>query len=362
MGIDVGTAFTAAAVGRAGTLQMVRLGTNAPLLASLVGMHPDGSLTVGDPAAEAAGRAQVPAHVFRRRLGDSTPIAVGPRSCTAGELLATLVSTVLERVTAQQGGPPGRVVVTFPAAWGPYRREQLAEVARHAGIPRSEVTLLTEGEAVAAHYLSTRPPAGPAPIAVYDVGGSTFDATVVRTFRRRPTGPPTVGVIGVPESLEWFGGVDLDEAIVRHLDTDTDGALSMLDARRPEDAAVLRRVREACRRAKEELSESTEVRIETELGRPVPLSRAQLEQWIRPNLEAGLPTLRRVIEAAGLQPGDLGTVLLVGGTARVPLVATMVAEDLGRSVIIPPGTQYGAALGAALIASYPRAEPRRRSA
>jgi molecular chaperone DnaK (HSP70) len=338
LGIDVGTAFVAAAVSRAGQAEIVPLAADASGLPSVVRVLADGSLAAGEPTG-------VPAHLFRRRLGDSTPMLPGSPTSTPGDLLTALLATTVERVTAQQDGPPQRVVVTFPAVWGPYRREQFAETTRRAGLPRERVTLITDAEAVATHYRAGQPTTGL--IAVYDAGGSTFDATLVQATSAG------WAQTGVPESLEWFGGVDIDDAVLQHLDVSADGAVSTLDPRRPDDAVTLAHLRAACVRAKELLSAATEVVIEAHLPRQerrITLNRGQVEQWVRPPLEAGLPTLRRVLDAAGVSAADLDTVLLVGGTARIPLLREMLTADLGREVVVPPEPQFCAALGAALVA------------
>ena len=357
LGIDIGTAFVAAAVTRGGPARMAGLGPLTPLLPSVVRSRPDNSLQVGAPldAAE-AGRPEIAAHQFRRRLGDSTPIPLGERAWRPGELMTALISAALERVVDLEGEHPDHVALTCPAVWGPYRREQFTEVIRKAGIPRDRVTLLTDAEAAGTYYLAGRP-VGPKPIAVYDAGGSTLDATVIRTVPAGPPGLPQVNVLGVPESVEWFGGIDIDDAVLRHLDSSTDGAVSMLDPRRPDEAIRLHQARESCVRAKEALSTVTEVALDTHLGRPALLSRTQLEEWVRAPLTAGLQTLRRVLDGAGVRPADLESVLLVGGTARMPLVSRMLAKDLGRNVVVPPKAQYAAALGAAMIAGHPTRAP-----
>jgi molecular chaperone DnaK len=358
LGIDIGTAYLAAAVNRGRTVEMVRLGRAGLLLPAIVRERADGSPEVGglleaDPAADGPGGPGIGAHLFRRRLGDSNPILLGRRSWLPGELMTALLAATLERVAALEGGPPDRVVVTCPAVWGPYRREQFAEAVRLAGIPRDQVVLLTDAEAVVTYQLARRPAGGPEPVAVYDAGGSTFDATVIRVSPTERAGPGPVGVLGVPESLEWLGGVDLDDLVLRHLDASTDGAVSILDARRPDEALRLSRLRDACVRAREALSTAAEVVIEAEGAGPprrITLTRSQLEEWVRPLLAAGLPTLRRALGSAGLGAPDLGAVLLVGGLARMPLVSQMVVESLGRNVLVPAEAQHCAALGAALVA------------
>ncbi len=345
LGIDLGSAFTAAAVNRGGAPRMLAIGADGELMPSMVQILSDGSLSAGidQPQDE---QPQVPGHLFRRRLGDSTPMLIGERSYTAVDLLAALLAAAVRQSTQAAGSPPDRVVVTCPAVWGPYRREQFAEVTRRAGLPRQQVELLSEAEAVAAYHLREHPLPGPEPLAVYDCGGSTFDATVIRP---PGTGPAGAGVLGVPESLDWFGGVDVDEEIIRYLDESTDGSITLLDPRRPDEAAALRGIRAACVRAKEELSVRSEVMIDAPQLRPIALTRAQLEGWVRPQLAAGLPALRRVLDA-GVRVDDLSVVLLTGGMARMPLIGRMLTEDLGRPVALVKQPQRGVALGAALVA------------
>ncbi|MBT0769829.1 Hsp70 family protein [Kineosporia sp. J2-2] len=358
LGIDLGTTFTTAAVSSGGEPRMVPLSERqAVLMRSVVRIEPDhlavaGSTRSGSPA--------IAAHRFRRHLGDSKNLTVAGRTVNPAALLTTLLANVLDRVAWSEGAPPDQVVLTCPAVWGPYRREQLIEIARRAGLARHQVTVVSEAEAVTAHHLLSHPLPDPALLAVYDLGGGSFDATL--TYRHdRGTGGAggtgVLGVLGVPESLEWFGGVDLDELILRQVDETSSGALSLLEGRLPEQAVTMDRVRQACVRAKEKLSTvppDGQVLVQAPLpgqDRPVRISRAQLEGWTRPYLEAGLPSLRRAFESAGVHARDLSAVLLVGGMAHVPLVVSMLTDDLGRPPYVPSEPQQVTALGAAALAA-----------
>jgi len=349
LGLDLGTAFTAAAVSRdGGAAQVVRLTADSPLLPSTVRVGADGACSVS-----ATGHPQIVGHLARRTLGDSAPLAPGQPGTTAADVLSTLLTHAVDRVTRTLGERPARVVLTHPAVWGPYRREQFAEVARRAGLPGEQVLLITEAEAVTVDHLQRLPDPGREPILVYDCGGGTFDATVTGVRPEHRTG---VQVLGTPESVEWFGGVDLDNAVLTHLDRQTEGAVGLLDPARPQDAERLERIRRLCVQAKEQLSETGpdgEATLHVVLpGREhrIRLRRSQLEEWLAPYLAAAVPTLRRALDSADLDAGDPAAVLFVGGSARIPSVAREIAQDLGRRVLVGERPQLAAALGAARVA------------
>ncbi|GAB3894709.1 hypothetical protein GCM10029964_073570 [Kibdelosporangium lantanae] len=175
LGIDLGTTFTAAAIYRDHTVQseLVPLGTHSASVPTV--LFVDGATTlVGEPADRRA--LTHPSCVVRdvkRRLGDPTPLLVGGQPHSAPELVARLVDWVVTQVTAREGAPPSGIAVTYPAAWGPHRESLL----RNA-LP--DVSLLTEPQAAALAYASTERVEVGATIAVYDLGGGTFDAVVVR--------------------------------------------------------------------------------------------------------------------------------------------------------------------------------------
>ena len=355
LGVDLGTSFTGAAVSRSGQARMVPLGEHSVLMPSIVRVGPDGDLIVGNRGrGPAAGLSDDPSRIgrdFKRRLGDPTPLVIGGQPHSAVALLAVTLRTVLEIVTALEGAPPEHVVLTCPAVWGPYRREQFAEVPRRAGLAESAVTLISEPEAAAHEYAAHRGLTEGDVIAVYDLGGGTFDTAVTRIDAARPT------LLGLPEGLEWVGGVDFDEAVLAHLDRATGGALSALDPRDPAAATRLARARDECVRAKEALSResSTVLTLPGPADRPgepveVPLTRGELEAMIRTPLESTLAAMHRTLASADVVPDDLAGVLLIGGSSRIPLVSQMLTADLSRPVVLDPHPQYCVALGAATLA------------
>ena len=206
LGVDLGTTFTAAAVQRGNRAEIVSLDQPTMVMPSIVFARSDGTLITGSTA-DRRGRSEPDrvAREFKRRLGDSTAIILGGSPFSAEALMAALLKSVVHNVTEVEGEPPAATCVTCPASWGAYRRELFTQVLQLAGIPQALV--LTEPEAAATYYASSRLLPAEAKIAVYDLGGGTFDATVLQRSEQG------IEVLGTPEGLEHLGGMDFDEAI-----------------------------------------------------------------------------------------------------------------------------------------------------
>jgi actin-like ATPase involved in cell morphogenesis len=345
LGVDLGTTFVAAAVARDDRVKMAALGERSLVTPSVVYVRNDGALLAGEPA----GRRMLsnPDHVaseMKRRLGDPTPLVLGGAAYPVTDLLGTLLRDVLDRVAAEEGGPPERLILTHPANWGPYQRTLFAEVARFAGVTRWWT--VTEPEAAAAHYAATHTMAVGEVIAVYDLGGGTFDATVVR---RTENG---IEVLGTPHGIERLGGADLDEAILSFVNHATGGALTALNMGDASTVVALARLRQDCVLAKEALSVDTEATIPVSLpGRhlEVQLSRRQFEDIIRTLVESTIGALSRALHSASITPDRLSTVLMVGGSSHIPLVRRMLEEHLRCRTVVDAHPKHAVALGAATL-------------
>ena len=346
LGVDLGTTFVAASVTQPNQVEMFTLGDRSVVAPAVVYRRDDGELVAGESASRRAlSHPDRISREFKRRLGDPTPVTLGDRSYLVTELLATLLRDVLDKVTETEGAKPDQVVLTHPANWGSFRRGLFQEVPGMVGL--TDVSLITEPEAAAAHYAATRQLGEGEIVAVYDLGGGTFDVTVLRS---RPDG---VEILGIPEGIERLGGVDFDEAILAHVNYTADGVLDELDRRDPQAVVALARLRQDCVLAKEALSLDTETIIPVLLpGRhfDVRLTRAQFEDMIRAPIESSIGALTRTLSSADVSPGDLSGVLLVGGSSRIPLVARMVTEALGKPTVVDTHPKYAVALGAAAVA------------
>ncbi|MDT7789901.1 MAG: molecular chaperone DnaK [Pseudonocardiales bacterium] len=323
IGLDLGSTRTATATCR----EIPRLESVTP---TVVFANPDGSLVIGEEAERRAladpGRV---ARRFLRRVGDPTPLRLGGVALGADVLTARFVTQLLAPYN-------GRVAVAHPASWGPHRLESL----RGAGL--SDVLFVPAPQAAVVAYDSQARLEPGSVVAVYDLGGSGFEAAVVRKL-------DSFVPAGRPEEAE-VGGLDFDEAVFSHVVESLEW--DSLDAENPVVRAAVADLRRACTAAKEQLSSDTEVRIPVAVPgisvREVRLTRAEFEEMIRPALAETTGALLRALENAGVRSGDLAAVLLVGGSARIPLVTQEVSALLGRSVT--PAFEGMVAVGAALSA------------
>jgi actin-like ATPase involved in cell morphogenesis len=346
LGVDLGTTYTAAAVIESGRPEVVELGLRTSTVPSVVLLREDETMLTGEAASRRAlTEPDRVAREFKRRVGDTTPLLLGGTPMSAEALMARLLRSVVDTVSERHGGPPDRVAVCHPANWGPYKTDLLRQAVRLAGL--ESAVLLTEPEAAAIHYAAQERVEPGSVIAVYDLGGGTFDAAVLRKTA------DGWEVLGQPEGIERLGGVDFDAAVFAHVERALAGKLAELDPDDPVALSALTRLREECVEAKESLSADDEVSIPVLLPNvqtEVVLRREDFERLIRPALQDSLEALRRALVSAGVDATQLSAVLLVGGSSRIPLVARMVEETLGRPVALDVHPKHAVPLGAALAA------------
>jgi len=350
LGVDVGTTYTAAAVWRDGRVEVASLGLRAPVVPTLVYVTDEGML-IGDAAQRRAlGDPSGLAREFKRRIGDPTPVVLGGTGYPAETLMAHMLRWVVATVTDQEGGPPAAVGVSHPANWGTYKKDLLGAAIEAAAIPGvPDVTMATEPEAAAVHYASQERVGPGTVVAVYDLGGGTFDVALLRKVDKGWE------ILGEPEGIERLGGVDFDEAVFRHVVASTGDDLEDLDEDDPKVLAAVARLRRECVDAKEALSSDSHVSIPVllppKVQAEVRLTRSEFEQMIRPPLSDSIEALRRALRSAKVEVTDIDQVLLVGGSSRIPLVASLVSSELGRPVAIDTHPKYAVALGTAVLAA-----------
>ncbi|MFY1671353.1 Hsp70 family protein [Plantactinospora sp. WMMB334] len=348
LGIDLGTTFTAAATWRDGRAETVTLGDRSAAIPSVVLLRQDETFLTGDAAHRRGfSEPQRVAREFKRRLGDTTPILLGGVPQSAEALMARLLRWVVDEVARREGGQPASICISHPANWGPYKMDLLRQAARMANLDLP-VTFTTEPEAAAVNYTQQQRVEQDTVVAVYDLGGGTFDAAVLRK-----TGAG-FEVMGQPEGIERLGGIDFDAAVFSHVQAALAGKLEELDEDDPAAINAVARLRDECVQAKEALSSDTDTSIPVLLpnvSTEVRLTRAELETMIRPALHGSVEALQRAIRSAGLTPQQVHSVLLVGGSSRMPIVAQMVGSELGRPVVVDAHPKHSIALGAAWLAS-----------
>jgi actin-like ATPase involved in cell morphogenesis len=339
LGIDVGSTVTVAAVCRQrGPAEVVALGADSVGVPSVVSASAAGEVAVGLAAPDRVVRG------FVDRVGDQVPMVCGGQAYPAAQLVAMVVRWVVERVASRLDGPAQGIVVTHPVGWGEYKCRVLAGALAAAGVVgvrlcAQPAAAVASGAAGAVGSAAT--------VAVVDVGGSSCQATVVRT---REAGE--CAVVGAPQVLAQLGGADFDDAVFGHLLAAVP-ALACLDDEDPATLAATVALRRACTRAKEALSADTEVSIPVRapgIDTAVRLHRGEFEDLIRSQLADAVELVRRALRSAQLEPAEVDAVLLVGGSARIPLLAQLVSTELGHPVTIDTDPASTLARGAATLA------------
>jgi actin-like ATPase involved in cell morphogenesis len=353
LGIDIGTSYTAAAIGRRGNdgsiaYESLELGTRKAAVPTVVYLGEDGGVVVGEPAERRAiDRPDRVVREFKRRIGDQTPIIVDDLAVAPEDLFAVLAQWVVERAEAHEGAAPDVIAVSHPASWGEHRIGLVRDAL--AGVGLAGVVLVSEPEAAGLHYLSHEKVDDDAAVAVYDLGGGTFDVALLRKRE-----DDAFALIGTPTGIERLGGADFDQRIFEHVRGLAPSAFADVDETAPDGALALARVRRECTDAKEALSFDAEtvvpVLLPTGQAR-VRLVRSEFEQMIDGSLRSTVETLRSAIGDAGLEPEDVSAVLLIGGSSRIPVVAQLLSAELELTVAVDADPKASISLGAAMAAA-----------
>ncbi|OXM61685.1 Hsp70 family protein [Amycolatopsis vastitatis] len=351
LSVDLGTSNTVAVLSAHGRPPRVVEVDGSANMPSAVFATEEGTIMVGRDAER---RARLDPTRFepnpKRRIDEQT-LLLGTDVVPVADALAAILRRVLEETTRQLGGEqPDEVRLTHPAQWGQTRRNVLMSAARLAGMGPN-ILLVPEPVAAAAHFASF-PGKSLAPgqaLAVYDLGAGTFDVAVVGATQN---GFTVLAEDGLPD----LGGLDVDQALMVHVGREVSHSDPQRWQRllRPESTAdrrTRRALQEDVKAAKEALSRHPQ----TEVPMPEPfkdvlVTRGELEGLVRPAMLRSVELLSRTLRSSGLTPDRLAGIYLVGGSSRLPLVGTMIAEKLG----VVPGSldqpETAVALGAQHVA------------
>ncbi|MEO3930540.1 Hsp70 family protein [Micromonosporaceae bacterium B7E4] len=353
LGIDFGTSHTVAALRMPGDRIESLLFDASPLLPSAVLAQPDGHLLVGHDALRGArldpGRLEPNP---KRRVDDGT-LLLGEVETPVAEAVRAVLARVAQTAQRALGTVPRPVVLTHPASWGIRRRAVLAEAATGAGL--GTVRLVAEPVAAALYFtevLGHRVQPGNT-LMVYDLGGGTFDVSAVR--RTADGGWAVLATAG----LDDVGGVDVDAAIVdwmvAHAGIEAPAHGTALGALRWRQL-----VQQEARAAKEQLSRvATAPIVLPGLDRDIHLTRDEFEQLARPLLDRTVALTTSTLAASGVAADRLAGVFLVGGSSRIPLVATMLHRALGVAPTVIDQPELVVAHGSLrALSEEDRAEPR----
>ncbi|MBI5477208.1 MAG: Fe-S protein assembly chaperone HscA [Deltaproteobacteria bacterium] len=360
VGIDLGTTNSLVAHVQEAAPRVLPDPAGRSLLPSVVHYAADGRVVVGAEAMALAprfprdtvasakrfmGRAPEDSAAIRaltpyELVAETGPVVrfrvAGGRGVTPVEVSAEILRTLRARAEAALGGDLDGAVITVPAYFDDAQRQATKDAGRLAGL--EVLRLLSEPTAAALAYGLDKRSEGT--FAVFDLGGGTFDISVLRLT----AGVFEVQAIGGDSAL---GGDDFDRALAARF-------LAELGLAGSRSEGQLRRVLDEARAARERLTAAaaTTVRVARDDGSPWerPLGRDELEALIRPIVARTGPPCRRALKDAGLAPTDLDGVILVGGATRTPAVRAFVRELFGREPLADIDPDLVVALGAAVQA------------
>jgi actin-like ATPase involved in cell morphogenesis len=339
-GIDLGTTNSCIFLADGEEGRLVADDQDHPTFPSVVHVGAGGQRTVGHAARNRMGELPAPVVAVKRLIGTDQTVTLGGEETTPVEVSAMILAFLKELAERSSGGGVERAVVTVPAYFNHIQRQQTDEAGRLAGF-REVITLLEPVAAALAYSLASQREA--LRIFVYDLGGGTFDATVLE--KDRHGGIDVLAFGGDP----FLGGEDVDARLAHRLleRLRERGYRLDLDLERPEDLSRFQRLRFYAELAKRELSERQEAALvrqglfTDQDGEVVDLDltvhRDELEECAADLVERSLEESRATLEKASIPRDSIDEVIMVGGMSRMPLVQRRLAElfDCQPQVVDP---------------------------
>ncbi|QQS64508.1 molecular chaperone DnaK [Candidatus Saccharibacteria bacterium] len=369
IGIDLGTTNSAMAVMQSGKSEIIANSEGARTTPSVVAVNKKGERLVG----QVARRQQVtnPKNTIYevKRLigrkfsdkevqkdlklmgyeiiksGNSTKVKMGDKEYSAEEISAMILAKLKADAEAFTGGPVTEAVITVPAYFDDSQRQATKDAGKIAGLEVKRI--INEPTAAALAYGLDKEAKGDEKIVVFDLGGGTFDVSVLElgdgVFEVKSTNGDT-----------HLGGADFDRVIVNHL-SDEFKKESGIDV--TDDTAAMQRLRDEAEKAKIELSTAQEVDINlpfltADADGPkhfeYKLSRSKLESLVKDLIDKTAEPCKKALKDAKLTAKDIDSVVLVGGMTRMPAVQAKVKEIFGKEPMKGVNPDEVVAVGAAI--------------
>lgn len=349
IGIDLGTSNSAAAVMEGGRPTIIPSAEGTSLggkaFPSYVAFTKDGQLLVGEPARrQAITNPEGTITAIKRKMGTDYKVKVFGKEYTPQQISAFILQKIKRDAEAYLGEEVKKAVITVPAYFNDNQRQATKDAGEIAGL--EVVRIINEPTAAALAYGLDKSGKSQK-IMVFDLGGGTLDVTIMEFSE------------GVFEVLSTsgdtqLGGTDMDEALIKYVveNFKKDTGIDLT-----QDKMALWRVREACEKAKIELSStmSTDINLPfiiADASGPKHLSmtitRAKLEELVTPIVERCKGPMIRAMDDANLRPDDIDAIILVGGPTRMPIVQRLVERVVGKKIQRGIDPMECVAMGAAI--------------
>ncbi|WP_313792115.1 Hsp70 family protein [Novosphingobium cyanobacteriorum] len=341
VGIDLGTTNSAVAVWQDGVPHLVPNALGELLTPSAISMSRDGATLVGAAALDRM--ATDPANTaisFKRNMGNDREVLLARKEWRAEDLSALVLRSLCDDVEAHTGSRPTEAVITVPAYFNDRQRKATRRAGELAGL---EVRRLINEPTAAALAFGLQDQEDREPFLVFDLGGGTFDVSIVEKFE---------GVVEVRASAgdNRLGGDDFNEvlaALMKPL-VDPEGLLAKLDAPRRE--AMLLRAAEAARRQLSTADNATFAVTIDDRRLEAPVTADAFERACEALLRRLREPVVRALRDCAFEVSELGDIVLVGGATRMPVVRKAITRMFGRFPNSTVHPDHAVALGAAIQA------------
>lgn len=353
VGIDLGTTYsTMAQLSSTGQPVALKNSDGKTITPSVVLLADDGKVIVGPSFERIA--VEDPSHVIeaiKREMGNKSYFVVYQGKKLTPEFISALILKKLKQDAETQIGPVANAVITVPYYFNDVRRKATQDAGRIAGL--NVIDIINEPTAATLAYAWTKGELGRTDLAqkertviVYDLGGGTFDVTVVRYT-------PTHFKVLATDGDVMLGGLDWTRRIVDHVSTQFKAKFGV-DPR--EDPETLQSLSQDCELAKRELSQKAQTPISVYCrgnSLTVSLTRGDFERMTADLLQRTRDTTELVLQQSGVGAKGLDDLILVGGSTYMPIVEKMLTEVAGRppsrDVVPEEAVAQGAAIHAAIL-------------
>lgn len=344
IGIDLGTTYSAVSTYEGGEAKIIANAEGDRTTASVVAFKPDGEIIVGQKAKNQMITNPDVVYSVKRKMGTNEKVHVNGKDYTPQEISAMILGKLRDDAESYLGEKVTRAVITVPAYFNDAQRQATKDAGKIAGLEVERI--INEPTAAALAYGLDKQDTNEK-ILVYDLGGGTFDVSILEL------GEGIFEVLSTSGN-NHLGGDDFDKKIMDYLVAEFKKENSVdLEA----DKMAMQRVKDVAEKAKKDLSgmTSTEVSLpfisQGEAGPlhlNVTLTRAKFEELTRDLVESTLEPVRNALKDAGLTKNDIDKVLLVGGSTRIPRVQEIIKEELGKEPSKGVNPDEVVAMGAAI--------------